>query len=82
MTKARLHAISAPQAHTWLIVQPSPKLGLALMPDEAVILKWWLGIIISNNCIRYKINILSKKASGIYSRNTCIGFDAGVIYKK
>ena len=25
---------SAPQAHAWLKVQPSPKLGLALMPDE------------------------------------------------
>ncbi|KAL5464029.1 hypothetical protein EMCRGX_G032986 [Ephydatia muelleri] len=45
MTKARLQAISAPQAHAWLKVQPSPKLGLALMPDEAqVILKWWLGL--------------------------------------
>ena len=45
VTKARLHAISAPQAHAWLKVQLSPKLGLALMPDEAhVILKWWLGL--------------------------------------
>ena len=45
MTKARLHAISVLQAHAWLKVQPSPKLGLALMPDEAqVILKWWLGL--------------------------------------
>ena len=45
VTKARLQAISAPQAHAWLKVQPSPKLGLALMPDEAqVILKWWLGL--------------------------------------
>ena len=45
MTKARLQAISAPQAHAWLKVQLSPKLGLALMPDEAqVILKWWLGL--------------------------------------
>ena len=25
VTKARLHAISAPQAHAWLKVQPSPK---------------------------------------------------------
>ena len=34
-----------PQAHAWLKVQPSPKLGLALVPDEAqVILKWWLGL--------------------------------------
>ena len=42
--KARLRAISTPQAHAWLKVQPSPKLGLALMPDEAqVIFKWWLG---------------------------------------
>ena len=45
VTKARLHAISAPQAQVWLKVQPSPKLGLALMPDEAhVILKWWFGL--------------------------------------
>ena len=45
VTKARLHAISAPQAHAWLKVQPSPKLGLALMPDEAhIILKSWLGL--------------------------------------
>ena len=45
VTKARLQAISVPQAHAWLKVQPSPKLGLALMPDEAqVILKWWLGL--------------------------------------
>ena len=35
VTKARLQAISAPQAHAWLKVQPSPKLGLALLPDEA-----------------------------------------------
>ena len=45
VTKARLQAISAPQAHEWLKVQPSPKVGLALMPDEAqVIFKWWLGL--------------------------------------
>ena len=45
VTKARLHAISAHQAHAWFKVQPSPKLGLALMPDEAhVILKWWPGL--------------------------------------
>ena len=45
VTKARLQAISVPQAHAWLKVQLSPKLGLALMPDEAqVILKWWLGL--------------------------------------
>ena len=31
VTKARLQAISAPQAHAWLKVQPSLKLGLALM---------------------------------------------------
>ena len=44
-TKARLQAISASQAHAWLKVQPSPKLGLALTPDEAqVILKWRLGL--------------------------------------
>ena len=35
VTKARLQAISVPQAHAWLKVQPSPKLGHALMPDEA-----------------------------------------------
>ena len=45
VTKARFQAISAPQAHAWLKVQPSPNLGLALMPDEAqVIFKWWLGL--------------------------------------
>ena len=45
VTKARLHAISAPQAPAWLKVQTSPKLGITLMPDEAqVILKWWLGL--------------------------------------
>ena len=45
VTKDRLQAISAPQAHAWLKVQPSPKLGLALIPDEAqVIFKWWLGL--------------------------------------
>ena len=45
VTEARLQAISAPQAHAWLKVQPSPKLGLSLMPDEAqVISKWWLGL--------------------------------------
>ena len=33
VTKARLQTISAPQAHAWLKVQPSPKLGLALMPS-------------------------------------------------
>ena len=44
-TTVTLQAISAPQAHAWLKVQPSPKLGLALMPDEVqVILKWWLGL--------------------------------------
>ena len=40
VTKARLQVISGPQAHVLLKVQPSPKLGLAHMPDEAqVILK-------------------------------------------
>ena len=38
VTKARLQAISAPQAHAWLKVQPSPKLGFALMPDEAQVI--------------------------------------------
>ena len=35
VTNARLQAISAPHTHAWLKVQPSPKLGHALMPDEA-----------------------------------------------
>ena len=35
VTKARLQTISAPQAHAWLKVQPSPKLGLEVTPDEA-----------------------------------------------
>ena len=40
-----LTRISAPQAHAWFKLQPSPKIGLALMPDEAqVILKWRLGL--------------------------------------
>ena len=30
--KVRLLAISAPQAHAWLRAQPSPKLGLELLP--------------------------------------------------
>ena len=48
MLALRLHAISAPQAHAWLKVQPSPKLGLALMPNEVhVILKWWLGLLLT-----------------------------------
>ena len=43
VTKARLQTISAPQVPAWIKVQPSPKLGLELMPDEAqVTLKWWL----------------------------------------
>ena len=33
--KATFQAFSTPQSHAWLIVQLSPKLGLALMPDEA-----------------------------------------------
>ena len=32
--KARLLAIPAPQAHAWLRAQPSPKLGLDLLPNE------------------------------------------------
>ena len=45
VTLARFQAISAPQAHAWLKVQPSLKLGHVLMPDEAqVIFKWWLGL--------------------------------------
>eukprot|EP00731_Ephydatia_muelleri_P017808 Em0010g906a len=43
--KARLLAISAPQAHAWLRAQPSPKLGLDLLPNEAqALVKWWLGL--------------------------------------
>ena len=42
--KARLLAISAPQAHAWLRAQPSPKLGLDLLPIEVqALVKWWLG---------------------------------------
>ena len=36
--KARLLAISAPQAHAWLRAQPSPKLGLDLLPNEIQVL--------------------------------------------
>ena len=32
--KARLLAVSAPQAHAWLMAQPSPKLWLDLLPNE------------------------------------------------
>ena len=43
--KARLLAISAPQAHAWLRAQPSPKLGLDLLPNEVqALIKWWLGL--------------------------------------
>ena len=43
--KARLLAISAPQAHAWLRAQPSPKLGLDLLPNEVqALVKWWLGL--------------------------------------
>ena len=38
VTKANLQAISVRQAHAWLKVQPSPKLGLAVMPDEAQVI--------------------------------------------
>ena len=42
--KARLLATSAPQAHAWLRAQPSPKLGLDLLPIEVqALVKWWLG---------------------------------------
>ena len=38
--KARL---PAPQAHAWLRAQPSPKLGLDLLPNEVqALVKWWL----------------------------------------
>eukprot|EP00731_Ephydatia_muelleri_P031367 Em0022g881a len=41
--KARLLTISAPQAHAWLRAQPSPKLGLDLLPNEVqALVKWWL----------------------------------------
>ena len=43
--KARLLAISAPQAHAWLRAQPSTKLGLDLLPNEVqALVKWWLGL--------------------------------------
>eukprot|EP00731_Ephydatia_muelleri_P035300 Em0113g2a len=43
--KARLLAISAPQAHAWLRAQPCPKLGLDLLPNEVqALVKWWLGL--------------------------------------
>ena len=43
--KARLLAISAPQAHAWLRAQPSPKLRLDLLPNEIqALVKWWLGL--------------------------------------
>ena len=43
--KARLLAISAPQAHAWLREQPSPKVGLDLLPNEVqTLVKWWLGL--------------------------------------
>ena len=43
--KARLLAISAPQAHAWLRAQPSPKLGLDLLPNDVqALVKWWLGL--------------------------------------
>ena len=43
--KARLLAISAPQAHAWLRAQPSRKLGLDLLPNEVqALVKWWLGL--------------------------------------
>ena len=43
--KASLLAISAPQVHAWLRAQPSPKLGLDLLPNEVqALVKWWLGL--------------------------------------
>ena len=43
--KARLLAISAPQAHAWPRARPSPKLGLDLLPNEVqALVKWWLGL--------------------------------------
>ena len=42
--KARLLAISAPQTHAWR-AQPSPKVGLDLLPNEVqALVKWWLGL--------------------------------------
>ena len=43
--KARLLAISTPQALAWLRAQPSPKLGLDLLPNEVqALVKWWFGL--------------------------------------
>ena len=48
--KARLLAISAHQAHAWLRAQPSPKLGLDLLPNEVyALVKWWLGLPLSTD---------------------------------
>ena len=42
--KARLRAVSQPQAHAWLRATPSPSLGLNLESSEMqVLLKFWLG---------------------------------------
>ncbi|KAL5469394.1 hypothetical protein EMCRGX_G030646 [Ephydatia muelleri] len=43
--KARLRAVSQPQAHAWLRATPSPSLGLNLGSSEMqVLLKFWLGL--------------------------------------
>ena len=48
--KARLLAISAPQAHAWLRAQPSSELGLDLVPNEVqASVKWWLELPLSTD---------------------------------
>ena len=43
--KARLLAVSAPHAASWISVVPSVSLGLHLDPSEfQVAIKWWLGM--------------------------------------
>ena len=76
VTKARLQAISGPQAHAWLKVQPSPKLGLATMPDEAkVILKWWPGIPLSTDGAPWPLCHHDMNVWGHHMRTCCFGGD-------
>ena len=42
--KARLLAISAPQAHAWLRAQPSPKFRYLLPNEVQAVVKGWLGL--------------------------------------
>ena len=43
--KARLLAVSAPHAVSWIAVVPSVSLGLHLDPSEfQVVIRWWLGM--------------------------------------